>query len=227
MIKGAVNDEKDVIENIGVLNLKDSTKEEIEKMRKIKNVGVIIVPKRFIGTLHKKIVENVGVVIPYEEGAISYTGKTVLNADALRIIEKPIDIIQGGILEFTTDVTKDLILQKINSIKNYGKIVAPPEIYGALMTKCVENMGMIVKIGNKSEKYRKTEERGVAITWYLGIIVGGVLLVLGLCWFLHTQNIYIFNIDIWTVCSLSLVILGVVILVGVLWLRSLIRSELK
>jgi hypothetical protein len=43
-------------------------------------------------------------------------------------------------------VTKDLILQKVKSFKNYGKIMVPKEAYGAVLARCEEN---IEKIGEE------------------------------------------------------------------------------
>ena len=137
--------EEGIVKNVGVLNLKDVTEEDIERIKGIKNVGVIIAPKELIGKISAKITKNVGVTVPYVEGMRLYCGKTTINADTLRSLEEPIDILQAGKLVFEKDVTPELILEKVKSYRNYGKTEVPSKAYGALMSKCVENMGKIEK----------------------------------------------------------------------------------
>jgi hypothetical protein len=149
-----MNEEKEEIKNVGVLNLKDMSEEDIEEIPKIKNVGVIIAPKNHIGKLSAKPMENVGAIVPYEEGMVVYAGSTVLTSNTLEHLDKPIKIVQAGELTFANDVKENLILQKISSIKNYGMIIVPKSAYGAVMSKCVENCGKVTT----SEDYKAVED---------------------------------------------------------------------
>jgi len=135
--------EEGVIKNVGVLNLKDITEEEIEKIKGIQNIGVLIVPEKFMGRISAKMTKNVGVIVPYVEGMRLYIGKTGISADTLKNLKEPIAILQAGKLVFEEDVTPELIQEKIKDYRNYGKTVVPPNAYGALMSKCSENMGKI------------------------------------------------------------------------------------
>lgn len=146
--------EEGVLKNTGVLNLKDATQEEIEHIKKIKNVGVIIVPEKFIGMISAKM-ENVGVVVPYKEGLRIYAGKSKLNADTLKNVEGSMGIINAGRLMIEKDATAELINQKISEIKNYGKIIVPRIIYGALMSKVSDNMGKIEVLEEAIEERTK------------------------------------------------------------------------
>ncbi|MEM3018974.1 MAG: hypothetical protein QXO92_01840 [Candidatus Bathyarchaeia archaeon] len=142
--EGREESKEELIKNIGILNLKDVKEEDIERMKKIKNIGVILAPKELIGKISAKIVDNVGVIVPYIEGMRLYIGKTSINADMLRSLDEPIDILQAGQLVVEKDVTPELILQKIKSFRNYGKTSVPTkQTLGALMAKCIENMGKI------------------------------------------------------------------------------------
>ncbi|MGQ9624896.1 MAG: hypothetical protein ACUVT9_05945 [Candidatus Bathycorpusculaceae bacterium] len=134
--------EEGVIKNTGVLDLSSAVEEEIERIKKIKNAGVVIVPEKFIGRVSVKM-ENVGVVIPYREGMKLYSGESRLNADTLKSVEEPISIINAGKLFVEKNVTAELIIQKIREIRNYGKIIAPKLNYGALMSKISQNAGKI------------------------------------------------------------------------------------
>jgi hypothetical protein len=135
-----------IIENVGVLNLKDVTEEDIERIKGIKNVGLIIAPKELMGKISAKITENVGVTVPYIEGMRLYVGETSIGASTLENLEEPVDILQAGRLVFEKDVTPELILSKVKSFRNYGKTEVPSNAHGALMAKCIENMGKIEKI---------------------------------------------------------------------------------
>jgi hypothetical protein len=59
---------EEVTENVRVLDLKDATEEDIEQLKEIKNVGVIIAPEGLISKVSSKILENVGIILPYKEG---------------------------------------------------------------------------------------------------------------------------------------------------------------
>ena len=134
--------EEGVIKNTGVLDLKSITEEEIERIKGIENVGVMIVPEKFIGRVSAKT-KNVGVIVPYKEGLKVYSGKSTINNDTLKSIEEPMSILNTGKLLIEKKTTAELITQKIKEIKNYGKIIVPKHVYGALMSKISENYGKI------------------------------------------------------------------------------------
>jgi hypothetical protein len=83
-----------IIENFGVLNLKEISEEEIAQIKGFKNIGVLIVPEKFIGKISAKIAKNVGVIIAYIEGMRLYCGKTTISAETLENLEDPVDIIR-------------------------------------------------------------------------------------------------------------------------------------
>jgi hypothetical protein len=147
--------EEGVIENAGILDLSNATEEEIERIKKISNAGVVIVPEKFIGRISAKI-ENAGVIVPYREGMKLFSGETRLNADVLASAEEPISIINAGKLFIEKNVTPELIAQKIKEIRNYGKIIAPRLNYGALVSKVSQNAGKIEILENYVQK--KVEE---------------------------------------------------------------------
>ncbi len=138
-------DDGDYMKNVGVLNLKNITEEELDDMKPIRNVGVIIVPEHLIGKVSAKIKSNVGVTIPYKEGWRLYSGHTEIDNSMLEALDEPLEFIQTGHLEFNDDVDAKLLKEKIKAFNNYGKISAPEEIYGVVMAKCLENSGQISK----------------------------------------------------------------------------------
>jgi hypothetical protein len=140
-----VNEEKreeGIIRNAGVLDLKNATEEEIERIRGIENAGVIIVPEKFVGRISAKA-RNVGVIIPYKEGLRLYSGKSTINDETLKGFEEPVSILNAGKLLIEKKITPELVMQKIKEIKNYGKIVVPKHAFGAIMSKITENHGKI------------------------------------------------------------------------------------
>jgi hypothetical protein len=138
--------------NVGILNLKDITEEELDKMKPIKNVGIIIVPEKFIGKMSTKIKSNVGLTVPYKEGWRLFSGSTEIDAMMLDALDEPIEFIQVGSLRFKDDVTPELVKSKIKAFHNYGSISAPEHIYGAVMAKCMENHGSLSKNGKSSDE---------------------------------------------------------------------------
>lgn len=141
-----------VIENVGVLNFKDVSPEDLDKIRFIRNVGVIIVPKELMGKVSAISKKNVGAIVPYTEGIRIYSGEITINADTLRWFKKPADILIAGETKFDEDVTPELIDEKINTIRVYGMAFVPAKTYGAFMAKCVEVAGVVKKLEELKEK---------------------------------------------------------------------------
>jgi vacuolar-type H+-ATPase subunit F/Vma7 len=139
---GEERKEEGVITNTGILDLRNATEEDIERIKSIENVGVIIVPEKFIGRIRAKT-ENVGVIIPYREGLRLYSGKSTINNETLKGFEEPASILNAGKLWIDKKTTSELIMQKIKEIRNYGKIIVPKHVQGAIMSKITENHGKI------------------------------------------------------------------------------------
>ncbi len=134
--------------NVGVLNLKDITAEELEKMGEIRNAGIIIAPEELIGRVSSKITKNLGTVVPYKKGWRIYSGSTELSREMLEALDEPIDFVQTGYMNVPGDVPADLIKAKVRSFHNYGQISATEATYGILMARCLENYGGITKNGH-------------------------------------------------------------------------------
>ena len=75
----------------------------------------------------------------------------------------------------------------------------------------------MVDIGRIERKINK----GASIIWFGAIFVGLVILVVGALWFLENQGWI--SIDMWTICSVLLVMTGVGVIAFGMWLRSFIR----
>lgn len=155
--KEKIEIEEGVIENVGVLNFKDVSPEDLEKIRLLRNIGLIIVPGELMGKVASIPKENVGAIIPYIEGAKTYVGEVRISADTLRRFEEPVDIIIVGEAVFEEDVTAELIDEKIKTVRVYGEVVAPAEAYGVFMAKCVEVLGVVNKLEELKEKPEKAE----------------------------------------------------------------------
>ena len=144
-------EDSEFTKNVGILNLKDITEEELDRMRPIKNVGIIIVPEKFIGKVSTKIKSNVGLTVPYKEGWRLFSGCTEIDAMMLDALDEPIEFIQVGSMTFKDDITPDMVKAKIKAFHNYGSVSAPEHIYGAVMAKCLENHGSLSKNGDDDD----------------------------------------------------------------------------
>ncbi|MDD4308602.1 MAG: hypothetical protein PHU53_07330, partial [Thermoplasmata archaeon] len=137
--------------NIGVLNLKDITPEELDKMGEIRNSGVIIAPEELIGRISAKISKNMGTIVAYKKGWRIYSGYMEFDKAMLEALEDPIEFISIGYLSIEKDVTADLLKTKIKAFHNYGQVSATEETYGIIKSKCLENYGQISKNGESEE----------------------------------------------------------------------------
>lgn len=134
---------KRVTKNLGVMNLKDITLEELEKIEEIKNLGMIIAPEELMSKISAKVTKNLGTIVPYRKGWRLYSGHTMINKAMLEALEEPLEFIQTGHLEFHEDVTPELVKEKIKAFHNYGHVQATEAIYGVLTSRCLENYGHI------------------------------------------------------------------------------------
>jgi len=132
------------IEEIGILDLRGATRKDIEDMGPMENVGVIIVPEELKGLISSKIKKNVGIVVSARKNDRIFSGDTTINREMLEALEEPVEFFQAGRLTVSDDVTKELIKEKIKSFRSYGLLVAPKELHGILMAKCIETVGGFV-----------------------------------------------------------------------------------
>jgi hypothetical protein len=135
----------DVLKNLGVLNMKDITDEELDKIKGIRNLGMMIVPEELMSKVSAKVTKNLGTIVPYKKGWRLYSGHTKINAAMLEALDEPLEFLQTGHLEFEDDVTPELVKDKIKAFHNYGHVQATEATYGVLMAKCLENYGMVSK----------------------------------------------------------------------------------
>jgi len=57
-----------------------------------------------------------------------------------------------------------------------------------------------------------------------GVVVGILVLVIGVLFFLSNQKIISIVFDFWTVCSIALIFLGAAIIGGVLWASRMMHG---
>lgn len=111
------------ITNVGVLDLSGmESPDALDGVRKITNVGVILVPQPLLQKLSTIPMTNVGTTIPVPAGAKlkAFTGETILSGDALANSDgSPDDVlIVTGELAITSPVTK----------VGYGQFIATGEV---------------------------------------------------------------------------------------------------
>jgi vacuolar-type H+-ATPase subunit E/Vma4 len=155
MEKGLKNMEKNIhismesdMKNVGILNLKDITPEELDKMGEIRNMGIIIAPEELMGKISSKVTKNMGTIVPYRKGWRIYSGHTEIDSSMLEALDEPMEFIHTGYMSIAKDVTAVLIKAKVKAFHNYGHISATDETYGILMSKCIENYGEITRNGD-------------------------------------------------------------------------------
>ena len=136
---------KKATKNLGVLNLKDITSEELDKIEDIKNLGVIIAPEELMSKVSAKVTKNLGTIVPYKKGWRLYSGHTIIDKAMLEALDEPLEFIQTGHLEFEDDVTPELVKDKVKAFHNYGHVQANEAIFGVITAKCLENYGHISK----------------------------------------------------------------------------------
>lgn len=140
--------------NIGSLDARKCSQESADQIKKLKNVGSLIVTKENRSYFLNVNMENVGAVMEMDEDAKVSTGPLTITKEMLETAKEPLKISLIGPLSFTPDITPELLDQKLAWIN----VVGPVEVYdhfaGIFMNKLDKIVGPIntIKVGEISLK---------------------------------------------------------------------------
>ena len=135
-----------VVENVGCLDLRGASAEEVATLKKVKNTGTVLISPEARAGLTGTAMENVGSVIEAGLDEKLLVGPSIeFDAEALETMEDGQKLLVTGILTFAADATAALVSQKIAKLRLTGILIAPKSVQGVL-TGRMEHTGVSVTI---------------------------------------------------------------------------------
>lgn len=105
--------------------------------------GQVLVPKGSETVLTPKIKRLTGQLVYYTAGARFFIGDETVTAEFLSLLSAPTAFLVIGSLTFSSDITHDLLKEKVSEIALMGAISVPPHVAALVQFLTVEKMGNI------------------------------------------------------------------------------------
>lgn len=135
-----------VVENVGTLDLRTASADEVATLRRVKNVGTLLVAPDTGSNLSGAALENVGSVIEAGPEEQLIVGPSIeFNAESLGTMEDGQKLIVTGIVTFADDATAALVAQKIAKLRLTGILLASKSVQGVLVGR-MEHTGVVVTV---------------------------------------------------------------------------------
>ena len=138
------------VENVGTLDLRGSTAEEVATLKKVKNSGTVLISPEARAGLSGTSMENVGSVIEAGLDEKLLVGPSIeFDAEALEGMEDGQKFLVTGIVTFSSDAPAALVAQKIARLRLTGILIASKSVQGVL-TGRMEHTGVAVAVPKTS-----------------------------------------------------------------------------
>ncbi len=114
--------------------------------KEVRVVGQLMAPRDSQAVLGPKLSQVTGQVVYVPENCRVIMGKETINQEFLELLQEPTPLVVMGHLTFESDVSKELVQQKIPEIVLLGAIHAPRAISTLLSVITKEKLGKIVAV---------------------------------------------------------------------------------
>jgi len=136
-------DQKTTIKNVNILDMRNTTKETVDKIGVIKNANVILVSPETAGFLTGIPAKNINTVaeIPADAKIQTCISHVTINASYLSSTSAPRFLLVMGHVIVEPDATLELIDAKLEGMVIMGKLICPETVTGLLQSKAKLLMG--------------------------------------------------------------------------------------
>ena len=139
-----------VVENVGTLDLRGATAEQVAILKKVKNTGTVLISPEARAGLSGTSMENVGSVIEAGLDEKLLVGPSIeFDAEALDAMEDGQKLLITGIVTFADDAPAALVAQKIAKLRLTGILLASKSVQG-ILTGRMEHVGVSVTVPKTS-----------------------------------------------------------------------------
>ncbi len=142
------------ISNIGILDLREATEENISDITAIGNVGMILYNRKTAHLLTKLNIGNMGSSVEAPEDAKLVTGQMEITRDVLESITKPMSLVLTGQLFVDPDVEAADLDRCVHELVVTGQIVAPRQLVPVIQSKLKTHTGQIVSYSGNGRLFR-------------------------------------------------------------------------
>lgn len=132
-----------LIRNVGVLDARQASVEQVSAIGRIMNVGCLVVSPANRAEFMKVGLHNVGKTHELDEDYKIHTGPLQLTREMLESAANPLKICVLGSLEVETGIPAELLLAKLEGIYLIGPASVPEELYGAFMSRAKDITGHV------------------------------------------------------------------------------------
>ncbi|NMD12157.1 MAG: hypothetical protein GYA77_01265 [Candidatus Cloacimonetes bacterium] len=132
-----------LIQNVGILDARKATLEQIREIAKLNNVGCLVVNSTCKADLLKVDMLNVGKMLELDDDYKLHTGPLEISRQMLEDSPAPLKLCVVGPLSIECDVNPELLLQKISGLCLIGPASIPKALHGAFMSAVKDQVGPI------------------------------------------------------------------------------------
>jgi hypothetical protein len=136
-------DEKKVIGNVNILDLRNATEQSVAEIKTIGNVNLAIVKRATVPLLTRLAIGNINatVEVPDNINVSNSVGQIVINRNYISGLDTPIFLVAIGQIIFEVDVQAQDIERGIDGFALIGQVILPESIAGVVQAKCKQMIG--------------------------------------------------------------------------------------
>lgn len=171
-----------LIKNVGVVDARKATPEQIRGIGKLSNVGILAISPENKAEFLKIAMQNVGNMLELDEDYTFHTGNKVINRQLLEDSEPGIKLCMVGMLTVEPDATAELIQTKLLGLYLVGQAMVPEKLYGAFMGKVKNVTGNVEVIPDAGPEFKgkcHTGKLSLTPDYLNGLDDGTELMVVG------------------------------------------------
>ncbi|HOZ00865.1 MAG TPA: hypothetical protein PLG20_03555 [Candidatus Syntrophosphaera sp.] len=132
-----------LIRNVGILDARKATPEQISAIGQISNVGSLVLSAANKSELMKVSLFNVGRILELDDDYTMFTGSMEITRQLLEDSAKGVKLCMVGPLTVDSDITPELLQEKLVALYLIGPASVPENLYGAFMSRVKDIAGHV------------------------------------------------------------------------------------
>ncbi len=132
-----------LIKNVGILDARKATPEQIREIGKLNNVGCMVLSRENKAEFLKVSMENVGKMTELDDDYKLHTGPLEITRQMLEDSPNGVKLCVVGPLTVSQDIPVELLQAKLSGLHLIGPASVPEHLYGAFMSQIAEITGTV------------------------------------------------------------------------------------
>ncbi|MBW6514623.1 MAG: hypothetical protein K0B87_07695 [Candidatus Syntrophosphaera sp.] len=132
-----------LIKNIGILDARQASAEQVREIGKIYNVGCLVVSPENKAEFSRISMTNVGKLFELDGGYKLHTGPMEITKQLLEDSEEGVKLCMVGPLDVASDISEELLQAKLVGLHMVGPASVPEKLYGIFMKKVKDIVGNV------------------------------------------------------------------------------------